>query len=303
MRERGNSGLEGSQHASVVNADLIKRVQKFCNGDGYREGEWPKWATSTIGHIAKQFAQLTPEDQRLACEWRDAFLAKCKRDRVTRPMPVANYFRDRVWEMLGEADKAAVRPVAGGAPAVSGGKIAVPVFGPAFGAARAWALLQGPVYFELPDDLRDKVRASHEVYARSSVTSALNFRQKLGLLLDDAGALIFPPDFEAREWERRKIDEGYPEVKRLHEAAKDRNHVTVDPIFERLKDLCEAVPVGSDMWERWRAYHEDLGWPFVPTPAVMKVVFFPKGGPDRLQDFEHAAIEAVSKERSDDHAA
>ncbi|MBB3608656.1 hypothetical protein [Rhizobium sp. BK602] len=295
-RERDHSG-------SVVNADLTKRVQKFCTGDGYREGEWAKWATSTIGHIAKEFAKLAPEEQRLACEWRDAFLAKCKRDRVTKPMPVANYFRDKVWEMLTEADKAVVRPVAGGAPAVSGGKVAVPVFGPAFAAARAWALVKGPVYFELPDDLRGKVTASYEAYARASSTSALNYRQKLGLFLDDAGELVFPDDFEAREWERRKIDEGYPEVIRLHAAAKDRNHVTVEPIFERLKDLCEAVPVGSQMWERWRSYHEDQGWPFVPTPAVMKVVFFPKGGPHGLQEFEFAVREAANKERSDDHAA
>ncbi|RAX42415.1 helix-turn-helix domain-containing protein [Rhizobium tropici] len=295
-RDRDHSG-------SIINAELTKRVQKFCTGDGYREGEWPKWATSTIAHIAKQFAQLSADDQRAACEWRDAFLAKCKRDRVTRPMPVANYFRDKVWEMLTEADKVAVRPVAGGAPAVSGGKVAVPVFGPAFAAARAWALVQGPVYFELPDDLREKVRASYEVYTRASSTSALNYRQKLGLMLDQAGELLFPDDFEAREWERRKVDEGFPEVMRLHAAAKDRNYVTVDPIFERVKDLCEAVPVGSDMWERWRRYHEEQGWPFVPTPAVMKVVFFPKGGPDKLSDFEIAVQETVSKERSDDHAA
>ena len=294
-RERDHSG-------SVVNADLIKRVQKFCTGDGYREGEWKKWATSTIAHIAKQFAQLSPDEQRAACEWRDAFLAKCKRDRITKPMPVANYFRDKVWEMLTEADKAIVRPVAGGAPAVSGGKVAVPVFGPAFAAARAWVLLQGPVDFELPDDVREKVRASHDVYARASGTAALNYRQKLGLLLSDDGELLFPEDFEALEWQRRKIDEGYPEAMRLHAAAKERGHVTVDPIFERIKDLCEAVPIGSAMWERWRVYHEERGWPFVPTPSVMKVVFFPKGGPDGLLAFERAADEAMCMERGDDYA-
>ncbi|MFT4162490.1 helix-turn-helix domain-containing protein [Shinella sp.] len=294
-RERDRSG-------SIVNADLIKRVQKFCTGDGYREGEWKKWSSSTIGHIAKQFAQLTAQEQQLACEWRDAFLAKCKRDRVTRPMPVANYFRDKIWEMLGEADKAAVRPVAGGAPAVAGGKVAVPVFGPAFAAARTWALLQGPVYFELPDDLRDKVASTYEVYARASATAALNYRRKLGLMLSEDGELIFPDDFEAREWERRKIDEGYPEAARLHAAAKDRNHVTVEPAFERLKEFCEPVPVGSDMWERWRTYHEDQGLPFVPTPAVMKVVFFPKGGPDGLSAFERAASAVMSMERGDDDA-
>ena len=287
-----------------MNADLIKRVQKFCTGDGYREGEWPKWAKSTIGHIAKQFAELSIEEREVACEWRDAFLAKCKRDRVVQPMPVANYFRDKVWEMLTEADKAVVRPVAGGAPAISGGKIVVPVYGPAFAAARAWALVSGPVDFELPHDLRARAQATYDVHARRSSQAASAYLQKLDLLVDDAtGALQFPDDFEEQERRRRTIDEGYPEVLRLHDAAKERSNVTVAPVFERLKDLCEAVPIGSAMWDRWREFHDERGWHFVPTPNAMRVVFFPKGGPEGLREFERAARAAMGLERGDDHAA
>ncbi|EJL57953.1 hypothetical protein PMI09_00658 [Rhizobium sp. CF122] len=301
-RERDFSGSDSSNIAGVVNADLVKRVQKFCTGQGYREGEWPKWAKSTIGHIAKQFAQLSIEERDAACEWRDAFLAKCKRDRISQPMPVANYFRDKVWTMLDEADKAVVRPVAGGAPAISGGKIVVPVFGPAFGAARAWSLVSGPVNFELPDDLRERVRATYEVHARRGASAAVSYLQKLGLSERD-GEIVFPLNFEAQERVRRTTSEGYPEANRLHDAAKDRAHVTVWPVFEHLKELCEAVPVGSAMWDRWRVYHDERGWPFGPAPHHQRVVFFPKGGPDGLNEFERAAREIMDQERDNDHAA
>jgi hypothetical protein len=121
-------------------------------------------------------------------------------------------------------------------------------------------------------------------------------------MLDERGLLIFPHDFERQERERRAIDEGYPEVKRLHDAAKERTNVTVDPIYERLKDLCEAVPLDSPMWHRWRDYHDERGWRFVPTPTAMKVVFFPKGGPEGLDEFEGAARAAMGMERGNDAA-
>lgn len=300
-RQRDHSGSDGMSH-SVVNAELTKRVQKFCTGNGYKEGEWPKWATSTIGHIAKQFAALSAEDQEKACDWRDAFLAKCKRDRVTKPMPVANYFRDHVWNMLTDADRAAVRPVAGGAPANPSGKVVVPVFGPAYGAAVAWSLVSGPVYFELPDDLRARVKATWEAHGRRNAQSAQAYLQKLGIE-EAGGQLVFPTDFEAQEITRRTISEGYPEAKRLYEAAKDRAHVTVSPIFERIKGCCEAVPIGSAMWERWREYYHEQGLPFGPSPHHQRVVFFPKGGPEGLDEFERDARAAMNMERSDDDAA
>jgi hypothetical protein len=286
-RERVISG-SGTAPTGTVNADLIKRVQKFCTGEGYREGAWPKWAKSTIGHIAGRFAGLTAAEQDEACEWRDPFLAKCRREGITTPMPVANYFRDKVWNMLEPSDKASVRPVAGGAPVTGAGKVIVPVFGPVFAAARAWALVSGPAWFDLPEDLRERVQATYEAHIRRGPQAALNYLRRLGLS-EENGRLVFPADFERQERARRTILEGYPEVNRLHDAAKDRVHVTVAPVFERLKDLCEPVPIGSPMWERWRDHDEAQGWPFVPTPSGMKVVFFPKGGPDGLDEFRKAA--------------
>jgi hypothetical protein len=300
-RERVPSG-SGTVSAHLVNADLIKRVQKFCTGEGYREGPWPKWERSTVGHIAKQFATLSAIEQDAACEWRDSFLAKCRRGGISTPMPVANFFRDKVWEMLGDADKALVRPVAGGAPASANGKVTVPVFGPAYGAARAWSLVSGPVWFELPEDVRERVQATYDVHLRRGPQAAENYLRRLGLSERD-GKVTFPDDFEAQERVRRTILEGYPEANRLHDAAKERAHVSVAPVFERLKDMCEPVPVGSAMWDRWFEFHEQSGWPFVPTPSGMKVVWFPKGGPEGLEHFRRAAGAIIEEGEGHEHAA
>lgn len=300
-RERAGSGSDGNGSPAVATAELVKRVQKFCTGEGYREGEWPRWTTSTVGHIAKRFALLSAEERDLACAGRDAFLAKCKRERVKKPMPVANYFRDKIWEMLTEADRAAVRPVAGGAPVVSNGKCPVPVYGPAYSAARAWALLSGPVHFELPDNLRDLVKVTYDTHARRSAEAAHNFLAKIGLT-ESNGTILFPSNFEAQERERRMPTEGYPEVMRLHTAARERGHVTVAAIFEGLKHLCEPVKVGSDLWHLWIEEHQRRGWQFIPPPASLPVVYFPKGGPAGLDEFERAVRSTMEARDVDDAA-
>lgn len=299
-RERGPSVSDGH---GAVNAAMIKRVQKFCTGDGYREGEWPKWASSTIGYIAQQFAKLTPEQQDAACEGRDVFLAKCERERVTKPMPVGNFFRDLVWEMLTEADRSALAAKHAGngnQSVVVNGRLAAPIFGPLWSVARMVPLLNGPVEVETSD--RDKVRSSYAMLAKSSPTRAANYAQRKGVSVGMDGELLFPGDFEQREWERVVLAEGYPEVNRLHESARNREKAVVDAVFDAAKDLMEPVRVGSPLWDAWRELHERQRWPFVPDPGNFPVVYFPKGGPDGLRDFEIAARAALSTERGYDDA-
>lgn len=299
-------GSEGTNAGPTVNAELTKRVQKFCTGDGYAEGEWPKWGSSTIGYIAREFAKLSPEERDEACRWRDAFLAKCRRDRVTKPMPVGNYFRDRVWEMLTDRDKHLGHTAAvAGRPVSSDGRVAVPVFGPAWAAARMLAVSQLPRPVELPDDLRERKQSVFDAMRRTSISRAESWAMRAGLTFDGDGNLIFPDGFERAEAHRRICDEGYPEANRLNEAAKDRHHVSVDARFERLKELCEPVPVGSDMWTAWADWHGEHNKPFVPEPKGMKVVYFPKGGPERIGDFLAAAERALgeAQARMSDDAA
>ena len=70
-----------------------------------------------------------------------------------------------------------------------------------------------------------------------------------------------------------------------------------------LAELSEPVPVGSDLYQEWKAYHELRGWPFVPDPGRQPVVYFPRGGPSALGQFDEAAQAVLRKERGNEHAA
>nr|WP_292833026.1 helix-turn-helix domain-containing protein [Mesorhizobium sp.] len=61
-----------------------------------------------------------------------------------------------------------------------------------------------------------------------------------------------------------------------------------------LKPAMEAVPVGTAMFEAWRAEFERRGWPWLPDPGEQRVIYFPAGGPERLSEFE-AAVRSHSE--------
>lgn len=103
-RERAREDLE-DRNAIPGTAEFRKRVQCFLSGEGYHEGEWPKWAKSTtIDYITRHFAALPEPDRKLAEHNRDAFLAKCRTD-GGQVMGAGNYFRDRAWEPLSDRDR------------------------------------------------------------------------------------------------------------------------------------------------------------------------------------------------------
>lgn len=83
---------------------------------------------------------------------------------------------------------------------------------------------------------------------------------------------------------------GWPMVNALHMAAETRGLGIHDfgPEEAELGKLCEFVPVGSPVWEAWKAEHERRGWPWLPDPGSMRGVYFPVGGPDGLEAFEQA---------------
>lgn len=295
--EREGAGARsGTEKKPMTYAELVKRVQRFVSGDGYQEGEWPKWSSSTIGHIAKQFAQLSEEEQEKACHFRDIFLAKCKRDKVGKPMPVANYFRDRVWQMLERpaARAAAARP----------DKVPAAPFGPVFGAVRAWLCLQGPDDAEVPLDVRDAVIRHYEGIKRNPQLVGFFLRRK-GLALSVTDELIFPPGFDADERRHRLAETGFPAVNRLHEQARLHQPAVVAASFHALKELCEPVPVDGAVFAAWLAHDERMGWPRLPDPGNMNVVWLPKGGPAGLAAFEAAARQILdeAEARGDEHAA
>lgn len=92
--------------------------------------------------------------------------------------------------------------------------------------------------------------------------------------------------------EREKLnllrEYGWPKVKHWHQQATDRRGMTVGPRFAAVADLMEPVPVNGELWQVWQAEHEARGWPWIPDPGQMRVVYFPTGGPAGLEAFETA---------------
>ncbi|MBP0439600.1 helix-turn-helix domain-containing protein [Tianweitania sediminis] len=86
----------------------------------------------------------------------------------------------------------------------------------------------------------------------------------------------------------RQARYGWPKINSLHDRAINRRGIAVDPRHEALQQLMEPVVRDGELWKAWRAEHEKRGWPWIPDPGGMRAVWFPKGGPERLADFEAA---------------
>jgi hypothetical protein len=143
-RERASGISEGEDRPGT--AAFQKRVQRFVTGKGFSEGEWPRWAKSTLDYIVRQFAALTEAERSAAEANRDAFLAKCRRE-STSPMPVGNFLRDKAWTLLSDTDRklsadlAARRESKAGVARPQGW---APAYGPAHAAELFRILLAGP---------------------------------------------------------------------------------------------------------------------------------------------------------------
>lgn len=106
-----------------------------------------------------------------------------------------------------------------------------------------------------------------------------------------------------RERMARRATYGWPAVNHMHEQAAWRKGVSVAIArAEAIKPLMEPVPVGSETYQAWRALHEANGWPWIPDPGGMRVVFFPVGGPEGLEAFK-AAIRGKQANDGDEREA
>ncbi|WP_309086449.1 helix-turn-helix domain-containing protein [Chelativorans sp.] len=102
---------------------------------------------------------------------------------------------------------------------------------------------------------------------------------------------------EAELRRQHQAKTGWPGINRLHELASYGKGVVVAPELERLAELMEPVRVNSERWEEWRLEHELRGWPWLPDPGKHEWVYFPRGGPAGLTEFE-AAVKG--EEKADD---
>lgn len=127
-----------------------------------------------------------------------------------------------------------------------------------------------------------------------------------------AGPTVVPPPthIERRLIEEGRITEaelrrekqarsGYPAVNAMHERAAFRQGVTVALSLEPLAALMEPVPVDSELFTVWRAEHARRGWPWIPDPGGMRVVYFPRGGPEGLEAFEAAMQAGQAREAAE----
>ncbi|AID18403.1 putative transcriptional regulator with a HTH domain [Rhizobium phage vB_RleM_PPF1] len=280
---------------------LRKRFQALIVGR--HNNPWPDVLSSAPEWAYQQFVKLSPEERLRAEDRRDAYLAACPKlqsgEHKGQPRAAALgvYLRDRMFDLVD-----AIAPQAVSRQAEKRRQeesIPVAPFGPIWAGKRALALLDGPVHIDLPDNLLELAVETYNRLRRSSETVARSWASHRGITVD-GNELVFPDDYRAQERRRRECDGGYPEAHTLDKLAKDRGRGAADPRFAILSDLCEAVPVGSETYDRWKAYHQQMNWPFVPDPGSMRVVYFPKGGPEGLREFEMAAQAALNLERGDD---
>lgn len=287
-QEREGAGAEDQ-------AEDLRQIEKQFDGlmIGRHGNPWPKVLKSSRKWALERFLELTPEERKLAEERRDAYLAACPKiksgDDKGKPDCVALgvYIRDKMFNYVEAISPRDVRKQA---------KSKVPPFGPAWSGLRFVLLARGPIALPPPEtDPRDATRQTFQTLQRANPARALAYLERKGVTIGEHGQPVFPPDFLEAEERRRVMAEGFPEVNRLHEAASHRATIETEADISRFSALCEPVPVGSEMWWEWADEHARRGWPWVPDPEQMRIVYFPKGGPRGLQEFINAATAANSE--------
>ncbi|MBZ9719114.1 helix-turn-helix domain-containing protein [Mesorhizobium sp. AD1-1] len=80
--------------------------------------------------------------------------------------------------------------------------------------------------------------------------------------------------------------EKWPKVDALYRKARLGQGHSFGDRWHALKGAMEVVPVGTPLWNEWRAWFARQGWPWLPDPG--RVAYFPVGGPEALAEFEQA---------------
>ncbi|WP_180901955.1 helix-turn-helix domain-containing protein [Martelella soudanensis] len=255
-------------------ADVLKH---WKNAKGLPKKQW--WAA---------WIALSPEDRALAEERCVAWHRMLKRNgRDFPPMP-STYFAEKLWTDVGAAEAETRQETAART------ERAAP-WGPAWGAKRMALLLAGPAEMPARIELRGLFEARFALFNKRDRAHAMRYATERGVSVAAGGGFAYPDDFEDAELARRTLA-GFPEVNALHRAARDRRYEQVEPIYDGLAAMMEAVPVDSAMWRRWEDWHDQHNLPFVPETGNQRVVYFPKGGPDGLAAFKQAADAAITTE-------
>lgn len=311
-----------SNNSDLANTDSYQQRESACAGPdedpkkiekafdalmiGRHGNPWPKVLGSSRNWALQQFLNLTPDERRLADERRDAYLAACPKfksgEDKGKPNAVALgvYLRDKMFNYLeAVAPKLVERQRERQAEQE---RIPVAPFGPIWAGIRMLSVLAKPQEPEMPESVYDAAVNIYETYKRTSPSRAQAYLDARGITTQ-GGQFFFPDGYFEQEYRRRVKQTGYPEANRLNKLAADRGRETAHPRNAIFADLCEAVPVDSPVFDAWRQFHEERNIPFVPDAGGMRVIYFPKGGPEAIDEFEMAARAALNAERGDDDAA
>lgn len=260
-REARKRGREDSQPEATSPEDtpgraaFQNRVRRLCTGQGFIAGPWPYWDKgASFGWIEKQFAKLSPQERAEAERWRDAYLLNVA-DRKIPPsdvMGIGNFFLDRRWTTL---DPTLLE--------------------------RVEKLREG----RLPPE--ERARSDGWVKGMGPVGMARIFAALLDGPADAqaaaAAAGLFVPDATLRK--------AWPLVHQLKELQRQKGGFVLGERWHALKSAMEPVPKDTEMLARWKDAFRERGWPWLAVFDRLEVVHCPKGGPERLQEFEAAVKE------------
>lgn len=214
--------------------------------------DWPKIAGLPKDKWFAAWCALTPQERLDAAEKRDAWIALLKANGKDHIHVPETYFREKLWK---DVPDSALKSATGEAI-----RKFEPKFGPVWGAKRMLPLFDAPRK-DLPDGRNDFLRR---------------------LLREDS------PMGEV-ERRKRRIEHGYPEVNKLDGGGVSNTGTAEDERFrEFAREWMVAVVVNSDVWNEWQSYFDGREWPWVPDTGRQPVVYFPKGGPSELSNFETA---------------
>lgn len=238
---------------------------------------WPTYVDDSEPKARLAWQRLSPQERLKAAEMTGAYLEAVKGSGRKYICSSQVYLAERRWEKLAELPKPVpAKPI--------NDRVAVPVLGPAFAAAYVAEVLKSPQAVHLPADIRERVKGTYEVRSRINPQRARDYLDERGITLDADGGLVFPPTFERDEERRQRMAGGWPAANRLADAARDRNHVTVELRFEGVKDAMEPVKADSARMTAWRGWFERNFRPFPPLQDWGG--YFPAGGPEALDAFQ-----------------
>ena len=140
------------------------------------------------------------------------------------------------------------------------------------------------------------VPGTFNAYSRpwSALRLAELCKHPLPMMLDKFEEIVIAknPEKEAMIWRHKRMQKGWPEAVKLHEAAVNRKPVVVPADLVAVAQEFDKVEVGSAIWEAWKRLHHERGWPWLPEPKGLAFVQFPVL-PEGIEDPDEAVAQAL----------